>query len=197
MASSDSDLTQILEAVSQGENSSKRLLPMVYEELRKLAHARMLKEQANHTLQATALVHEAWLRLAGSEEQEWDNRGHFFAAAAEAMRRVLIDRARSKGAEKHGGGWERVGIELIEQAGDAPDDVLLQVNEAVDALSEEDPEAAKFVKLRFFAGLTVEEASLALGISERVGYRYWRFARIWLLEFLQKEDDAASQKEVG
>ena len=191
------EITQVLEAVEQGESSSERLLPMVYDELRKLAAARMFKERANHTLQPTALVHEAWLRLAGGGDQEWDNRGHFFAAAAEAMRRVLIDRARSKQSAKHGGDWERVGIEFIDQASDAPDEVLMQVSEAVDILAEEDPKSAEFVKLRFFAGLTVEEASLACGISERTGHRYWRFARIWLLDFLKREGEAVPSVESG
>jgi RNA polymerase sigma factor (TIGR02999 family) len=186
---SDESITRVLEAVGQGESSAERLLPMVYEELRRLARARMANERAGHTLQATALVHEAWLRLAGADDQEWSSRGHFFAAAAEAMRRVLIDRGRSKQAAKHGGGWERVGFEFIDRPSEAPDDVLIQVSEAVDALAVEDPSAAEFVKLRFFAGLTVEEASLVLGVSGRTGRRYWRFARSWLYNFLRREEE--------
>lgn len=183
------DITQVLEAVGQGEESSERLLPIVYQELRKLAQARMSRERGDHTLQPTALVHEAWLRLAGADNQEWDSRGHFFAAAAEAMRRVLIDQGRRKQAAKHGGGWERVGLEFIDQPSKAPDDLLLQVSEAVDALGDEDPSAAEFVKLRFFAGFTVEEAALALGVSDRTGRRYWRFARAWLYDWLNVEGD--------
>ncbi len=185
------EITVVLEAVSQGECSSERLLPMVYEELRKLAYARMANERAGHTLQATALVHEAWLRLARASDQEWSSKAHFFAAAAEAMRRVLIDRGRSKHAARHGGGWKRVGFEFIDQPADAPDDTLLLISEAVDALADEDPKAAEFVKLRFFAGLTVEEASLALNVTDRTGRRYWRFARVWLHEHLNREGGPA------
>jgi RNA polymerase sigma factor (TIGR02999 family) len=194
MAGSSDDITLVLQAVEEGEQSSERLLPMVYEELRKLAHARMANERAGHTLQATALVHEAWLRLAGSGEQEWSNKAHFFAAAAEAMRRVLIDRGRSKQAVRHGGGWKRIGFEFIDRPAEAPDDTLMLVSEAVDALATEDPKAAEFVKLRFFAGLTVEEASLALGVTDRTGRRYWRFARVWLFEQLNREGGLPSEE---
>ena len=178
------DVTMILQAVEQGENSAERLLPLVYEELRKLAACRMASERSGHTLQATALVHEAWLRLAGSRDQEWENRGHFFGAAAEAMRRVLIDRARSRQTVKRGGDRERIDLEFIDLPADAPDDALLRVSEAVEILEIEDTKTAEFVKLRFFAGLTVDEASLALGISDRTGRRYWRFARAWLHDHL-------------
>jgi len=186
------DITQVLAAVEQGERSSERLLPLVYEELRKLAYARMSHERGDHTLQATALVHEAWLRLAGTNDPQWDNRAHFFAAAAEAMRRVLIDHGRGKQAAKRGGGWERVGLELIDRPSEASDDLLLQVSEAVDALADEDPSAAEFVKLRFFAGLTVDEASLALGVTDRTGRRYWRFARAWLYDWFEREGEPSS-----
>lgn len=178
------EMTQVLEAVQQGEHSSERLLPIVYEELRKLAAARMMHERADHTLQATALVHEAWLRLAGSGDQSWENRSHFFGAAAEAMRRVLIDRARGKKAAKRGGGWERLDFEFLDNPCEVPDQALLRVHEAVDVLEREDAQAARFVTLRFFAGLTVEEAALALGFSDRTGRRYWRFARAWLHDYL-------------
>ena len=192
MATTGDDITLILQAVEQGENSSVRLLPIVYEELRKLAYSRMSQERGDHTLQPTALVHEAWLRLAGSANQEWDNRAHFFGAAAEAMRRVLIDRGRSKQAAKRGAGWERVGLDLIDRPSEAPDDLLLLVSEAVDALADEDPSAAEFVKLRFFAGLTVEEAALALGVTDRTGRRYWRFARVWLCDWFRKEGEMSA-----
>lgn len=187
-AEETTDITRVLEAVEQGENSSERLLPMVYDELRKLARARMSRERSDHTLQATALVHEAWIRLAGSRDQEWENRAHFFGAAANAMRRILIDRARGKAAAKRGGGWERVDLALIDEPSEAPDDALLRVSEAVDILEREDAKVAEFVKLRFFAGLTVEEAALALGISDRTGRRYWRFACAWLHNHLSKNE---------
>lgn len=189
------DITRILEAVEQGECSSERLLPLVYDELRRLAQVRMAGERSGHTLQATALVHEAWLRLVGSGEQEWNGRAHFFGAAAEAMRRVLIDRGRGRQAARRGGGWKRVGFEFIDRPTEAPDDALLQVSEAVDALQSKDPVVAEFVKLRFFAGLTVEEACLALGVSDRTGRRYWRFARVWLFEYLNRENDRAASPE--
>lgn len=185
---SGNDITRVLEAVERGESASERLLPIVYEELRKLAASRMAREQPGQTLQATALVHEAWLRLAKASNQHWENRAHFFAAAAEAMRRVLIDRARGKQADKRGGHWERIDLAFIDQPSEAPDDALLRVSEALELLAGEDGKAAQFVKLRFFAGLTVEEAALALGISDRTGRRYWRFARAWLHDHLSRTD---------
>jgi len=183
-----SDGTQILEAVERGESAANRLLPLVYEELRKLAAHRMAHEAAGHTLQPTALVHEAWLRLVGAENQSWENRAHFFSAAAEAMRRVLIDRARHKQAAKHGGGWERVALEKINAPAQADEDVLLRVHESLEALSREDARAAELVKLRFFAGLSVEEAALALGVTDRTARRDWRFARAWLYDRLGPQD---------
>jgi len=184
-----SDITQILDAVGKGEDSAQRLLPLVYEELRRLAAARMALERPGHTLQATALVHEAWLRLQQGEQQSWENRGHFFAAAAEAMRRVLIDRARQKQAAKHGGGWQRVELETIDAPARADEDTLLWVNESLEALAREDAKAAELVKLRFFAGLSVEDASLALGVTDRTARRYWRFARAWLYDELRRQRD--------
>ena len=163
------------------------LLPLVYDELRRLAAAKMAREAPGQTLQATALVHEAWIRL-GGEEQSWDDQSHFFGAAAEAMRRILIDRARTKQAAKRGGGWQRLDLDFIDQPSEAPDEALLRVSEAVEVLELEDPKAAEFVKLRFFAGLKVEEAALAMGISDRTGRRYWRFARAWLHDHLSEGD---------
>ena len=160
------------------------LLLLVYEELRKLAANRMASEAAGHTLQPTALVHEAWIRLISGDSQQFENRAHFFAAAAEAMRRILIDHARRKSARKHGGGFERVDLEQIDVPASAEDDTLLRVNESLDGLAREDPKAAELVKLRFFTGLSVEEAAGVLGITDRTARRYWRFARAWLLDAL-------------
>ena len=177
-----SDVTQILEAVERGENSANRLLPLVYEELRKLAAAKMAQEAAGQTLQPTALVHEAWLRLIGAQNQSWENRAHFFSAAAEAMRRVLIDRARHKQAAKHGGDWERVDMATIDAPAQTDEDTLLRVNDSLETLAHEDPRTAELVKLRFFTGLSMEEAALALGVTDRTARRYWRFARAWLYD---------------
>jgi len=160
------------------------LLSLVYEELRKLAANRLASEAAGHTLQPTALVHEAWLRLMRGDDQRFENRAHFFAAAAEAMRRILIDHARRKSARKHGGGLERVDLEQIDVPGRAEDDTLLRVNESLDGLAREDAKAAELVKLRFFGGLSVEEAAGVLGGTDRTARRYWRFARAWLLDAL-------------
>jgi RNA polymerase sigma factor (TIGR02999 family) len=189
-----SDITQVLQAVERGENSADRLLPLVYEELRKLAAHKMAVEPAGHTLQPTALVHEAWLRLVEAENQSWQNRAHFFAAAAEAMRRVLIDRARHKQAAKHGGGWERVALEMIDAPARADEETLLRVNESLEALSREDAKAAELVKLRFFTGLSAEEAAVALGVTDRTGRRYWRFARAWLYERLSRGEGGTASK---
>jgi len=166
-----------LEVVSTG---SSEMLPLVYEELRKLAAARMANETGTQTLQPTALVHEAFLRLAGSEPQTWKNRGHFFAAAAEAMRRVLVDRARSKQALKRGARPARVDLAQVDIAEEADDDVLLAVDDALGKLAKEDPQSAEVVKLRFFVGMDYREAAEALGISERSAKRHWNFARAWL-----------------
>jgi RNA polymerase sigma factor (TIGR02999 family) len=155
------------------------------DQLRKLAEARMRNESPDHTLDATGLVHEAYIRLIGSADPGWQNRAHFFAAAAEAMRRVLIDRARTKRAARHGAGWERVDLETIDAPTQAGEEMLFRVNEALEDLSREDDKAAEIVKLRFFTGMTVEEAGLALGVTERTARRYWRFARAWLHDRLQ------------
>lgn len=183
-----SELTRILDRVQSGDpKAADELLPLVYEELRTLAAQKMAREAPGQTLQPTALVHEAWLRLAGHDgAASFQNRAHFFAASAEAMRRVLIDRARGKRASKHGGEWERVVLDTIEDPAKSNEDTLLQVNEALEALAREDLSAAELVKLRFFAGLSVEEAALALGVSDRTARRYWRFARAWLLDHLHE-----------
>jgi RNA polymerase sigma factor (TIGR02999 family) len=174
-----SDVTRILDAIGDSK-AAEELLPLVYEELRKLAAHKMTNEAPGQTLQPTALVHEAWLRLVGPDSPRFDGRGHFFAAAAEAMRRILIDRARQKLSLKRGAGAQRVNLEELELAVMADDETLLAVDEALTKLAQEDPGAAEFVKLRFFAGFTTEEAAQALGIHERTARRHWKFARGWL-----------------
>jgi RNA polymerase sigma factor (TIGR02999 family) len=182
-----SDVTQILHAIEHGDpQAADALLPLVYDELRKLAAARMANEAPGHTLQPTALVHEAWLRLAGHDANiQFANRAHFFAAAADAMRRILVDRARRKSAGKRGGGWERINLDHVEVAIDADDDTLLLLNQALDELVREEPEAAEVVKLRFFAGLTLEECGQLLGFTERTAKRHWAFARAWLFDAMK------------
>lgn len=176
-----SDVTHILTAFEQGDaNAADKLLSMVYEELRKLAASKMANEAAGNTLQPTALVHEAWLRLVGKENPKFAGRAHFFAAAAEAMRRILIDRARSKRALRHGGGQMKVDLQLAEVASPGSDDQLLAINEALEKLAAQDPVEAELVKLRYFVGLTVEEAATLLEISPRTARNYWAHARTWL-----------------
>jgi RNA polymerase sigma factor (TIGR02999 family) len=182
-----SNITHILKSIERGDTQAENeLLPLVYEELRKLAAQKMANEAAGHTLQPTALVHEAWLRLAGEQNQEWDGRGHFFAAAAESMRRILIERARRKNSLKRGGKLERVNLDDVDVAIQADDDTLLLINEALEKLEKEDPDAAQVVKLRFFAGMTNEEAGHALGVTDRTAKRYWTFARAWLFHELRR-----------
>lgn len=178
----------MLQSAERGDpQAAGALLPLVYEELRKLATARMANESAGHTLQPTALVHEAWLRLTGNEsEMRFANRAHFFAAAAEAMRRILIDRARSKGAGKRGGNWERLDLDKVEIATEVDDDTLLLVSEALDKLAKQDSKAAEIVKLRFFGGLTLDKAGEVMGVTERTAKRYWAFARAWLFDELHQ-----------
>jgi RNA polymerase sigma factor (TIGR02999 family) len=176
-----SDVTHLLTAVQQGDtNAADKLLPLVYEELRKLAASKMANEAAGNTLQPTALVHEAWLRLVGNDNPKFAGRAHFFAAAAEAMRRILIDRARSKRAVRHGGGYVRVDIQKLDLASPDVEDQLLTLNDAVDKLTVQHPIEAKLVKLRYFVGLTVEEAASLLDISPRTARNYWVHARTWL-----------------
>ena len=184
-----SDLTRLLHAAEQGDpKAAGELLPLVYEELRRLAAHKMANEAAGHTLQPTALVHEAWLRLVGDDGQkEFANRAHFFAAAAEAMRRILIDSARRKKAARHGGGQQRLDIAELEIAGELKEDQLLAVNDALEKLAAQDKEKAELVKLRYFAGLTIEEAAQVLGISAPTAKRHWTFARAWLYREMQSD----------
>lgn len=181
------NVTQILDACSEDPRAAEELLPLVYQELRRLAAARMANEAPGQTLQATALVHEAWIRLLGADgnEQSWGNRAHFFAAAAEAMRRILIDRARSKKRIKRGGEWKRVQMDDVDVAETVPPDVLLEIDDAIEKLTKEDPQAAQFIKLRFFIGLEMTEIAKTMEISERAAYRMWAFARAWLFKELQ------------
>jgi RNA polymerase sigma factor (TIGR02999 family) len=177
-----SDVTQILSAIEEGDaRAAKQLLPLVYDELRRLAARRLAGEAPGQTLQATALVHEAYIRLVDVEKvQHWDSRGHFFAAAAEAMRRILIENARRKQTEKHGRGRHRVDLADAEPEIPAPCDDLLALNEALEKLEKQDKVKADLVKLRFFAGLTVPQAAQVLGISASTADNYWAYARAWL-----------------
>jgi RNA polymerase sigma factor (TIGR02999 family) len=176
-----SEVTQILERVEHGDpNAADQLLPLVYEELRKLAAARMAHEKPGQTLQATALVHEAWLRLAGSDRQQWHGRSHFFGAAAEAMRRVLIDKARHKASLRAGSDLPLDELHESRIALTAPSEEILAVHDALEALAAEDATAAAVVKLRYFVGLTIPEVAEALDISPRSADRHWHFARAWL-----------------
>ena len=178
-----SDLTRILQSVSSGDpKAADELLPLVYGELRKLAAARMANESPNQTLQPTALVHEAWLRLNGDENVKWDGRAHFFGAAAEAMRRILIDNARRKRARRHGGGQQRLDIADLDIAAPGKDDELLAMDEALQQFAAVDKQKAELVKLRYFAGLTSEESAQVLGISNPTAKRWWAYARAWLFQ---------------
>jgi len=182
-----SDITLMLEAISAGNShASEQLLPLVYEELRRLAAARMLQEAAGHTLQPTALVHEAWLRLTGGQNQSWQNRAHFFGAAAEAMRRILIERARRKSRLKRGSGQALLDIADLDVMAAMPDDKVLLVDEALAQLQAEDPEKARIVSLKFFAGLTNEQVAELLNLNERTVRRQWNFARAWLFDRITK-----------
>ena len=175
------DVTRILHAIHAGEpKAAEELLPLVYSELRRLATYKMAHEAQGHTLQATALVHEAWIRLAASDQRNWENRGHFFAAAAEAMRRILVDHARRKHSLKRGGG---VGHQEFDEASivlAAPADELLAVHEALDKLGRTDPQAAELVKLRYFVGMTMEEAASVMGLAKRTAESLWTYGRAWL-----------------
>jgi RNA polymerase sigma factor (TIGR02999 family) len=187
MTESAQHVTQILEAVGAGdEHAAEKLLPLVYEELRRLAAARMAHMPPGQTLQPTALVHEAWLRLVGAQQEHWNSRGHFFAAAAEAMRRILVERARRRSAEKHGGGLRRVDLDRVNIAEEANSDLLLVLDEALTALAERDPTAAQLIKLRFFAGLPNVQAAELLGVPERTAKRAWAYARAWLYQEITK-----------
>src|SRR4051794_22818152 len=188
-----SDVTHILSAIENGDSSAaEQLLPLVYDELRQLAATRLAHEQPGQTLQATALVHEAYLRLVGTEQvQHWDSRRHFFAAVAEAMRRILLDRARDKRRLKRGGNWRRLRLDDIDLSVTEPPDDLIAVDEALQKLAREDPLCAELVKLRFFAGLTLDEAANPLGIARRTADRYWAFARSWLYSELSQGNEPA------
>jgi RNA polymerase sigma factor (TIGR02999 family) len=184
-----SDVTRILNAIEQGDaKATEELLPLVYEELRILAAQKLSHESPGQTLQATALVHEAYLRLVGDEPQTWENRGHFFAAAAEAMRRILVDNARRKKTQRHGGGHERVELESLDAVAGEPPEHLLRLDEALTKLAQQDPEVAELVKLRYFGGLTLEQAAEIQGISRRTAGRYWNYARLWLYREVTAED---------
>jgi RNA polymerase sigma factor (TIGR02999 family) len=190
-----SEVTRILQAAQQGDpRAAEELLPLVYEELRRLAAHKMANEASGHTLQPTALVHEAWLRLVGHEGQaQFHNRAHFFAAAAEAMRRILIDRARRKQAVRHGGGQQRVEVQDLDLASPDDDEQLLAVNEALDKLAIEHQAEAELVKLRYFAGMTNDEAAQILGISPRTAKYYWTHARAWLFREIESSRSAGGE----
>lgn len=176
-----SEVTLILDRAQQGDpKAAEELLPLVYAELRRLAAAKMSDQSDGHTLQPTALVHEAYVRLIGSQRDQWQNSRHFFAAAAEAMRHILVDAARRKARLKRGGNWERIELDALELAGDAPPESLLALHEALDEFSRVDPEKAELVKLRFFGGLPLPQAAAAMGWSLATAKRHWAFARAWL-----------------
>ena len=177
------DVTRILDAIHQGDpKAAEELLPLVYDELRKMAAHKMAHEPPGQTLQATALVHEAWLRLAASHSQEWRDRQHFFGAAAEAMRRILVDNARRKRSRKHGGTLERVDLNATNISSGQPDEKLLLVDDALERLAADDPVQAQVVKLRFFVGLEHQEIAALLGVSEKTVRRHWNFAKVWLYQ---------------
>jgi RNA polymerase sigma factor (TIGR02999 family) len=182
-----SDVTLILEAVGRGEKqASEELLPLVYDELRRLATSRMARESAEHTLQPTALVHEAWVRMVEDGSRTWQNRAHFFGAAAEAMRRILIERARRKARIKHGGGQHRVNVDDLDLADALPDEKILLLDEALERLKAEDSETARVVVLKFFGGLTNEEIVSITGTSDRTVRRQWNYAKTWLFNCITK-----------
>jgi len=183
-----SEVTRILSAIEQGDpHAAEQLLPLVYDELRKLAAQKLAGEKPGQTLQATALVHEAYLRLVDAQKvRRWDSRGHFFAAAAEAMRRILLNRARDKKRLKRGGGRQRINLDQVEIALDTSDEQLLALDEALALLTVEDPGAAQLVSLRFFAGLTLKDAAASLGLAMRTAERQWAYARAWLYARLRR-----------
>jgi RNA polymerase sigma factor (TIGR02999 family) len=190
-------VTQILQQIEQGDPAAaEKLLPLIYDELRRLAAQRMRYERPGQTLEATALVHDAYLRLVDVEQaQHWNSRGHFFAAAAEAMRRLLVERARRKKRIRHGGGRQRVDLDTQLCMPAVGEDRLLEINDALERLAGQEPEAANVVKLRYFAGLTIKEAAAAMGISVRTANRHWTYARAWLYQQLEGYDDKRSGDE--
>jgi len=182
------DVTQVLQAIGRGEGqASEELLPLVYDELRRLAAARMAQEAAGQTLQATALVHEAWLRMVGDGHRTWENRAHFFGAASEAMRRILIERARRRARLKHGCGLERVDIEKLDLAETTPEEKVLLINEAIQWLEAEHPERARVVVMKFFGGMTNHQVAETLGIGERSVDRHWMCAKSWLFRKVRSQ----------
>ena len=184
------DVTRILDALNEGDDkASDKLLEAVYDELRRLASNKLSREKPGQTLQATALVHEAWLRLVGSQRNDWQSRGHFFTAAAEAMRRILVDRARSKDRLKRGGGRKRVDMDPLDLVVLPLRMDLVGLDEALEKLGMEEPEKAELVKLRFFIGLTLEEAAEVLGVSRATAARHWAYARAWLYEEIRKGEE--------
>jgi RNA polymerase sigma factor (TIGR02999 family) len=186
------DVTQLLNAIEHGDpHAAGQLLPLVYQELRRLAAQRLAQEKPGQTLAATDLVHEAYLRLVGDRARAWDGRGHFFAAAAEAMRRILVESARRKKRIKHGGGRQRVPPDAVVAPAGAPSDDLLALDEALGQFAEEDPVKARLVELRFFAGLSVEDAAGCLGISRATADRWWAYARAWLYEKVRAGEKSA------
>jgi RNA polymerase sigma factor (TIGR02999 family) len=190
-----SDVTRILNAIEQGDGqAAEQLLPLVYDELRKLAAAKMAHEKPGQTLQATALVHEAYIRLVGGDagSLNWNGRGHFFSAAAEAMRRILVERARKKRRLRHGGGRKRLDLETLDIADQPVSEDLLALDEALTSLSREEPLAAEVVNLRYFAGLTIPQAADSLGVSVRTANRHWAYAKAWLFDAMQEDDEAVS-----
>ncbi len=186
-AASFSEITQILHAVGRGERASEELLPLVYNELRRHASARMAHEQAGQTLQPTALVHEAWLRIFDGGESRWENRAHFFGAAAEAMRRILIENARKKSRLKRGGNQRLLDVDEMEIAETTPEEKVLLIDDAVQQLQAQDPEKARVVVLKFFGGLTNQEVAETLGVTERTVERHWAYAKAWLFQTIRAQ----------
>jgi RNA polymerase sigma factor (TIGR02999 family) len=190
-----SDVTRILNAIERGDaQATDELLPLVYEELRLLAARKLSHEPPGHTLQATALVHEAYLRLVGGAPQSWENRGHFFAAAAEAMRRILVERARSRRTARHGGNLQRVALEEASLPVPEPREDIRALDEALDRLAKEDAKLAEVVKLRYFAGLTLGQIAEVMGVTRRTVDRHWALGRAWLYQALRQEHDARTEQ---
>ena len=184
------DVTRILNAIEKGDSqATNELLPLIYEELRILAAQKLSHEQPGQTLQATALVHEAYIRLVREDDRNWDNRGHFFTAAAEAMRRILVDVARRKKSQKYGGDRQRLDLDNLRVSSNSQPDDLIGLDEALTKLTNQDPEAADLVKLHYFGGLTLEQAAKMKGISRRTAARYWKYARLWLYREMTKGDE--------
>jgi RNA polymerase sigma factor (TIGR02999 family) len=195
MLSFMSEVTRILSAIEQGDpHAAEQLLPLVYDELRTLAAQRMAEERPDHTMQPTALVHEAYLRLVEGAQPHagWDSRGHFFAAAAEAMRRILVDAARTRSARKRGGAWKRIDLNSVDLAQRAAPDDLLELDDTLDKLARQDPVASQIVKLRFFAGLSIDQAAEMLELSRTTAYERWAFARAWLYSELKAQPPEAT-----